>query len=293
MALTFRQLRYFLVLTEELHFSRAAKRLHISQPPLSASLRQLEEELGVQLLERSSKSVTMTAAGEVFQRQVRYLLEHLEGSRSLVQRVAAGASGILRVGFTQAMIFRQLPTALKSLQSMHPGIELQLLEKNSADLVKAVESGQLDVGFIHAMPLPETLSSLTIANEPFLCCLPINHPLANRDTVKVHDLIGEPLVMFTRSLAPHYYDRLVSLFHIADMEPTIRHEVSQWLTIVALVSQGMGVALVPQALTETMFSNIVFRPLANLNVRHQSLCIWLNDSPNPNRDLLIGCLKIN
>ena len=122
MALTFRQLRYFLVLTEELHFSRAAKRLHISQPPLSASLRQLEEELGVRLFERSSKSVTMTAAGEFFQRQVRYLLEQLEGSRGLVQRVAAGASGILRVGFTQAMIFRQLPTALKALQSMHPGI---------------------------------------------------------------------------------------------------------------------------------------------------------------------------
>jgi len=293
MAMTFRQLRYFLVLTEELHFSRAAERLHISQPPLSASLRQLEEELGARLFERSSKSVTMTAAGEVFQRQVRYLLEQLEGSRDLVQRVAAGASGILRIGFTQAMIFRQLPTALKTLQTMHPGIELQLLEKNSADLVKAVESGHLDVGFIHAMPLPETLSSLSIANEPFLCCLPINHPLANRDTVTVYDLIGEPMVMFTRSLAPHYYDRLISIFHIADLEPTIRHEVSQWLTIVALVAQGMGVALVPQALAETMFSNIVFRPLANLNVRHQSLCIWSSDTPNPNRDLLIGSLKVN
>lgn len=293
MALTFRQLRYFLVLTEELHFGRAAKRLHISQPPLSASLRQLEEELGVQLFDRNSKSVTMTAAGEVFQRQVRHLLEQLDGSRNLVQRVAAGASGILRVGFTQAMIFRQLPAALKRLQSMHPGIELQLLERNSADLVDAVESGQLDVGFIHSMPLPETLSSLTIANEPFLCCLPVNHPLANRDTVKIHDLIGEPLIMFTRSLAPHYYDRLVSLFHITDLEPNIKHEVSQWLTIVALVSQGMGVALVPQALAETMFSNIVFRPLANLNVRHQSLCIWPSDTQNPNCNLLIGCIKAN
>ncbi|GHE22781.1 LysR family transcriptional regulator [Halomonas urumqiensis] len=291
MAITFRQLRYFLVLTEELHFGHAAKRLHISQPPLSASLRQLEEELGVQLLERSSKHVALTSAGEAFQRQARRMLEQLTESRTLVRRIAASASGLVRVGFTPAMLFRQLPTALKALQASHPGIDIQLMERNSAEQIAAIEAGQLEIGFIHSIPLPETLSAITIADEPFLCCLPRYHPLSSRDALSISDLVGEPLVMFNRKLAPHYYDRIVSLFHIADQTPSIKHEVSHWLTIVALIAHGMGVALVPQALAGSMFTNVVFLPLADMDVRHQSQCIWLTEASNANRDLLIDSVR--
>ncbi|XKE47307.1 LysR family transcriptional regulator [Halomonas organivorans] len=291
MALTFRQLRYFLVLAEELHFGRAAKRLHISQPPLSASLRQLEEELEVRLLDRNSKRVALTPAGDVFRRQARRLLEQLADSQELVKRIDASASGLVRVGFTPAMIFRQLPEALNELQARHPGIEVQLVERNSADQVEAVAQEQLDIGFIHSMPLPPSLASLTIADEPFLCCLPAHHRLASRDSVAIHDLIGEPVVMFGRELAPHYYDRIVSLFRLADVEPRIHHEVSHWLTIVALVAHGMGVALVPRSLAASGFSSVAFLPLTDTETRHQSHCIWLADSPHESRDLLIDCLR--
>lgn len=291
MALTLRQLRYFLVLAEELHFGRAARRLHISQPPLSASLRQLEEELGVVLLERSSRHVTLTTAGSAFQRQARHLLEQLADTQDLVRRIAGSASGVLRVGFTPAMIFRRLPQALKMLQDSHPGIEVQLLERNSAEQLKAVESGQLDIGFIHSMPLPERISALTIADEAFLCCLPLHHPLASRRSLSIRDLIGEPLVMFNRDLAPHYYDRILSLFRVADLEPTIKHEVSQWLTIVALIAHGMGVSLVPRALAGAMLSSVVFLPLDDMEIRHQSHCIWLAEGEAPNRDLLLDCVR--
>lgn len=291
MALTFRQLRYFLVLAEELHFGRAARRLHISQPPLSASLRQLEEELGVQLLERNSKRVALTGAGEAFQRQARRLLEDLEESRALVQRIAGGASGLLRVGFTPAMLFRGLPQALQALQTAHPGIEIQLLERNSAEQVQALEAGQLEIGFIHAMPLPETLATLTLADEPFLCCLPSHHPLATRASLALRDLSGEPLVMFHRDRSPYYYDRILGLFHVADLRPNITHEVSQWLTIVALIAHGMGIALVPRALANTHFSNVVFLPLNDVTIRHQSHCIWLDGIDDPNRDLLIDTVR--
>lgn len=293
MALTFRQLRYFLVLADELHFGRAAQRLHISQPPLSTSLRQLEEELGVTLLERSSRRVALTAAGEAFQRQVRRLLTDLEDSQTLVQRIAGGASGLLRVGFTPTMLFRRIPKAIQALQAAHPGVEVQLFERNSAGQVEALEMGQLDIGFIHAMPLPDTLSTLCIADEPFLCCLPQHHPLVSRSALKIRDLTGEPLVMFSRNLAPHYYDRILSLFRVTDLEPMIKHEVSQWLTIVTLIAQGMGVALVPSALSNAMFSNVVFLPLADQEIRHRSLCIWPTSAENPNRDLLIDCVKVS
>lgn len=291
MAITFRQLRYFLVLAEELHFGRAAQRLHISQPPLSASLRQLEEELGVRLLERNSRHVAMTAAGQAFYRQSRRVLEQLEDSRELVRRIDSSPSGLLRVGFTPAMLFRQLPDAMTELQARHPGIDVQLIEKNSAEQVEAISLGKLDLGFIHAIPLPATMSSLTIADETFLCCLPTQHPLATRDTLTIRDLVGEPLVMFNRNLAPHYYDRIVSLFHVADAKPTIKHEVSYWLTIVTLISRGMGIALIPEALANPMISSVSFIPMADCHIRHESQCIWLTEVENSRRDLLIDCVR--
>lgn len=287
MALTFRQLRYFLVLAEDLHFGRAAKRLHISQPPLSASLRQLEEELGVKLLERSSKHVALTPAGEVFQREARRLLENLEASQNLVQRIASSASGVVRMGFTPAMIFRHLPAMLRQLEDAHPGIEVQLIERNSAEQLAALQARQLDLAFIHAMPLPDGIASLSIAEDPFLACLPPHHPLASRRSLTLRDLAGEPLIMFSRNLAPHYYDRIISQFHLAGLEPQIRHQVTHWLTIMALVAHGMGVSLVPKALTGARFRQEVFLPIEDAPAHHQSLCIWPRDQPNPSRDLVI------
>lgn len=293
MALTFRQLRYFLVLSEELHFGRASQRLHISQPPLSASLRLLEAELGATLLLRNSKRVILTPAGEAFQRQARRILEQLEESQNLVQRIASSATGLVRFGFTPAMLFRGLPELFKLLQSRYPGIEIQLIERNSADQVEAVMQEQLDIGFIHSMPLPDGIDSVTLTDEPFLCCVPAHHHLAARRRLAVKELANEPVILFGRDLAPRYYDRIISLFHHAGVEPQICHEVSHWLTILALVANGMGVALVPQSLAKSGFSNVSFVTLTDSTTRHQSHCIWRHDTDSHKeiRKLLLNCLK--
>ena len=288
--MTFRQLRYFTVLAEELHFGRAATRLHISQPPLSASLRQLEDELGVQLLERTSKRVAMTRAGEVFYRQACRLLSQLGDTQDLVKRLAESASGLVRIGFTPTMIFRHLPDLLAEFQRRHPGIDIQLIEKNSIDQIEALSLSRLDIGFIHSLPLPSTIASHVIADEEFVCCLPIHHPLSTRSSVTLGDLVSEPLVMFNRSLAPHYYDHIVGLFHVANVEPTIRHEVSHWLTIIALIAHGVGISLVPRSLANSGFARVAFVPLAQADARHQSRCIWLADSADMRRDLLLDCV---
>lgn len=291
MAPTFRQLRYFSVLSEELHFGRAAQRLHISQPPLSASLRQLESELGVQLLERSSKRVALTPAGEAFQYQARRMLAQLEDSQELVKRIAASASGLVRVGFTPAMLFRGLPDAITRLRRRYPGVDIQMIERNSAQQVEAVVEEKLDVGFIHSMPLPEGIESLVLSEESFLCCLPAHHALAAQRAVAIKALANEPIILFGRELAPHYYDRIVSLFHHEDVDPNICHEVSHWLTILALVANDMGVALVPQSLAKAGFSNVRFLALEDETTRHQSHCIWRGDTLHESRDLLLKCLK--
>lgn len=293
MALTFRQLRYFLVLSEELHFGRAAQRLHISQPPLSASLRQLEEELKVKLLLRNSKRVTLTPAGEAFQRQARRILEQLEDSQTLVQRIASSATGLVRVGFRPAMLFLGLPELLNRLQSRYPGIEIQLNERSSADQVEAVMQEKLDIGFINSMPLPEGIESVIFSEESFLCCVPAHHRLAGQRELAVKELANEPIILFGRDLAPHYYDRIISLFHHADVKPHICHEVSHWLTILAMVANAMGVALVPQSLAKAGFSNVIFLPLTDSTTRHQSLCIWRGDAETHEEihQLLLNCLK--
>ncbi|MGP8291438.1 LysR family transcriptional regulator [Vreelandella zhanjiangensis] len=291
MALTFRQLSYFLVLSEELHFGRAAQRLHISQPPLSASLRQLEGELGAKLLERSSKRVALTPAGEAFQHQARRILGQLKDSQELVQRIAASASGLVRVGFTPAMLFRGMPEVITTLKTRYPGIDIQLIERNSAQQVDAVAEEKLDIGFIHSMPLPEGIESLMLSDESFVCCLPAHHPLAAQRTIAIKALANEPIILFGRELAPHYYDRIISLFHHEDVDPHICHEVSHWLTILALVANAMGVALIPQSLAKAGFANVRFLPLEDATTSHQSHCIWRSDMLHESRDLLLKCLK--
>ncbi|MCC5810159.1 MAG: LysR family transcriptional regulator [Ectothiorhodospiraceae bacterium] len=291
MALTFRQLRYFLVLSEELHFGRAAKRLHISQPPLSASLKQLEDDLGARLLDRSGKQVVLTPAGELFRQQAGRLLNQLGDARDMVRRLGEASAGRLRVGFTPTMLFRKLPDMLAAFRQQYPDVELQLIEHNSAGQLEALALGRIDVGFIHALPLPDSVASLTIAEEPFVCCLPSGHTLAARERIALEELADAPLVMFSRSLAAHYHDRIMSLFRMVGAEPLVRHEVSQWLTIVAMVANGMGVALVPRALVNAGLSGVVFLPLANADIRHRSCCIWQLATGSPLRDALLDCVR--
>lgn len=287
MAITVRQIRYFLVLSDELHFGRAAARLHVSQPPLSASLKQLEEELGVRLLERSSKRVTLTRAGELFRRQARRVLTQLDDSIDLVRRIEKGATGLLRVGFTPAMLFRQVPEVLERFKQDFPGIELQLVEQNSLQQVEAVASGQLDVGFVHAIPFPEEVHHTIISDEPFLGCLPRFHERAGESGISLAELAEEPLIMFHRALAPYYYDRIMGLFHFHNLTPRIVHEVSHWLTIVALISRGMGAAVVPESLARAGFADVAFLHLNGVDLRHQSCCVWRAGAVQPNTERLL------
>ena len=282
MAITVRQIRYFLVLSEELHFGRAAERLHVSQPPLSASLKQLEEAVGVRLLERNSKRVELTRAGEVFRRHARQALTHLDDSIDLVRRIEQGATGRLRIGFTPAMLFRQVPEVLDRFKQDYPGIELQLVEQNSLRQIEAVTAGQLDVGFVHAIPFPEALHHLTISDEPFLGCLPRGHSRAADQRIQLSDLAEEPLIMFDRALAPYYYDRIMGLFHVHDLSPHIAHEVSHWLTILALISRGLGAAVVPESLARSGLADVAFLPIADVDLRHQSCCVWRAEELGPN-----------
>ncbi|MBC5768642.1 LysR substrate-binding domain-containing protein [Ramlibacter albus] len=270
----FRHLRYFLAVAEELHFGRAAQRLAISQPPLSQNIRQLEESLGVKLFHRNSKEVRLTAAGREFVPRARALLEQAGDAARHAREVDKGFAGRLRIGLVSSMLYRGLPKLLRDFQAKHPQLRLVLRELNSQGQVVELVHGQLDIGFVHTQRLPPSISRVLFASEPFLCCLPEGHALANARKVAVAKLEGEPLVMFSREASPDYYERVLAICSDAGFYPEVRHEVRHWLSVVSLVAQGLGVALVPQALKDSAIPGAVFVPLDKVTARSEVFCAW-------------------
>jgi DNA-binding transcriptional LysR family regulator len=290
-AMELRHLRYFVAVADEPHFGRAARRLGMSQPPLSLTVRQLEEELGVKLLDRTNKRVSLTPAGVVLHTEAQHVLAQAEQAGQLARKIGAGRVGHLRVGFTGSMLYRGLPAILAAFQARHPGVEVVLKECNSAEQVDALQHARLDVGFIHGVRSVEGLDGLEFVAEPFMCCLPVGHRLARAPRVALARLRAEPFVLFSRDVSPRYYDLVLTVCEQAGFTPSVRHEVRHWLTVVALVAQRMGVALVPAALATSRMPGVRFVHLGDASARSVTSCVWPKDRSVPGLRGFIECVR--
>jgi DNA-binding transcriptional LysR family regulator len=270
----FRHLRYFLVLAEELHFGRAAQRLAISQPPLSTNIQQLEASVGAKLFTRNSKAVQLTEAGRAFVPQARALLDQAQQAARHARDVADGLAGSLQVGFVGTMLYRGLPVLLKRFQVQHPRLRLTLRELSSSDQLIELAQDRLDLGFVHTTRVPPALSQILVASQPFVACLPASHALARKRSLPLAALQGEPFACVSRAVSADYHERIVSLCQDAGFTPEIRYELRHWLSVVSLVSQGLGVALVPQALRQSALPGTAFVPLAGATVPYDTYCLW-------------------
>lgn len=268
-----RLLRYFIAVAEERHFSRAAQRLHMSQPPLSYAIRQLEELLGVRLFERSSRHVEPTEAGKVFYQEALSLLRQADHVKTLVQRIDAGLRGRLRIGFVGSMLYRGLPQWLGELRRALPDVEQVLTEQNSHEQMESVRRGELDLGFVHQNPVPAEVRARPLMAEPFVVCLPQSHPLADSARLHLAQLEHEEFVFFAQSASPTYYQTVLSLCAQAGFVPAIRHEVRHWLIVASLVSQGMGVSIVPACLARSGLAGTRFIDFDH-EARSVSMLIW-------------------
>lgn len=283
-----RHLRYFSVLADELHFGRAAQRLAISQPPLSVAIRQLEDSIGARLFERNSKEVRLTSAGLALRESARHLLRQADEIALEARHVAAGLAGRLRIGFVGSMLYRGLPPALKAFQARYPGVHTSLWELNSGEQVAELLHDRLDVGFVHTHRIPSVLSQRLLVSEPFVCCLPAKHRLARRPSVAASDLKDDPFVLFSRAASPDYHERILSICAEAGFYPEVRHEVRHWLAVVSLVSQGLGVALVPEAMRRSALKGASFVPLDKDTTKSDALAVW---RPGPRNLLVDGLLE--
>lgn len=286
-----RQLQYFVVLAEELHFSRAAKRLCISQPPLSIAIKQLEGTLDAQLFERNSRGVRLTHAGQHLLAQARDILERTRRAAVDTRAVAQGMAGSLRLGFVGSSMYRGLPEALERMRAQYPDVRVDLHELNSIDQIAALQSGKIDVGLMHTMAPPLGMSAQAMVSEPFIACLSATHPLAEHKRIAVAQLANERLILFSEAVSPDYFRVIRSMCQKAGFDPELRHEVRHWLSVLSLVGAGQGVSLVPACLQRAGMQGLAFKPIAGKTPLSVLQAMWRPSPAHPLVPILLGHLQ--
>lgn len=257
-----RQIRYFVAVAEELHFRRAAARLHISQPPLSHHIGQLEQELGCRLLNRTRRRVELTPAGQTFLRDARALLHELDGAIETARRIASGQTGRLRISFVGSALLSIVPSAIQRFRAVRPDVEIELRERSTVDQLRAVTGGTVDVGLIRPPIEPsDQLRAQHVMREQTVAVLPVDHPLTALRRVPLRRLASEPLVLFPRVQAPGFHDLLISSLATTGGQPRIVQYAPEMLTIVGLVAAGLGVSLAPASVARLALDGVTYRPL--------------------------------
>jgi DNA-binding transcriptional LysR family regulator len=256
-----RHLRSFVAVAEELSFSRAAERLHISQPPLSQHIKALESEMGVQLLARTRREVRLTDAGAVFLRESRLLLDQLRAAVNATVRTANSDVGALRIGVATAALFSVLPMFLTLMRETFPHVEMSVNDMQSQDQVAAVAQGLLDLGIVHVRPDRMKLNHAPLFSEALVAVVPDHHWLASKPDFRLADMAGEAMVGLSREHGPAVFDAIVACCHAAGFNPDIRHTARNPLTIFQMVRLGFGVSLVPRAYAQGAFPGVRFREL--------------------------------
>ncbi|WP_420347218.1 LysR family transcriptional regulator [Pelagibius sp.] len=257
-----RALQSFVVLSETLNFHAAAERLHVTQPALTTRVQRLERDLGLLLFERSRRAVALTPEGARLLPQVRRLLREAAETEKLARAIAAGATGSLRIGYTPVSFFSYPPDLIRAFSRRHPEVGLQLFEMLSHDVEEALLRRDLDLGFLHPPLVNPGLTSQRLRAEPFIAVLPKDHALAARKRLRLADLALEDFIMVRREIGPAIYDQMIAHCRDAGFAPRIREEASTSLSVVALVSAGLGVGLVIEPMARLRRPGVCYRPLA-------------------------------
>lgn len=270
-----RHLRYFIAVAEELHFGRAAERLGISQPPLSQQIQALEEEIGARLFERTNRRVELTDAGRLFLDESRQVLAQVDKAVLLARRAHLGELGELKIGFTSSAPFTStIPSSIHAFRKAYPDVHLDLQEMSSRQVLKALLEESLQVGVIRPLALPDAVHWVELFREPLVAVLRADHPLAagSEDGLAIAALAEEPFVFFPRSYGTGLYDQVIALTRQAGFSPRIAQEASEAMTIIGLVSAGLGVSILPASFRRTRVDGVVYRTLSDPEA---TTAVWL------------------
>ncbi len=285
MNIELRQLRYFVAVAEEMHFGRAALRLHMTQPPLSQTIQALEASLGTPLFYRTQRSVSLTPAGLALLPEARRILLQAEGLSDIAHRAASGESGRLSLAFVSTADYSVLPPFLREFREHYPQVQIDLREATSDVQLEELLQGRIDAGLL-IPPLPDKakteLEYVSVLSEPLILAAPKGiKALRGKSTVSLKTLTDMPLIIFPRRIAPAFHDAILACFHDAGLTPRIGQEAIQMQTIVGLVSAGMGIALVPQSVSNLNRPGVEYKPLTGKTPLVETGLAWRRDNASP------------
>lgn len=282
------QLRSFVAVATELNFRRAAERLNMTQPPLTRQIQLLEHQLGVRLLNRTNRSVQLTAAGRAFYIEAQSLLERAHSAVLAARKIAQGDVGAVTIGHVASAAYAPLPHVVADLHGSHSDIHITLRELPSFEQLQALRTRQIDLGIVRSTLGQKDFESRPLLREPFVLATPAGHPLAGRSEITLQALHQQPFIAYSFTGWQPFYEMLAGMFRTAQVEPHYVQAVGSTLTMLALVNAGLGVALVPQSASQLHFEHTVYRPIAlEEGIRSELHLIWRNDNDNPALPLIL------
>ncbi|MEM0940855.1 MAG: LysR family transcriptional regulator [Bacteroidota bacterium] len=276
-----RHLHYFLILSEELHYRKAADRLFISQPGLSKQIKYLEDLLAVRLLDRNKRNVSLTPAGEYLSNQIKQLDKKVDEMVHGTRLIDSGLKGNLRIGYIGSAMQNIIPELLKSIDRDFPDIQFGLYEMGNSAQVEKLLHHSIDLGFVRMDHLPKSLKAITVYEDTFSVVLPENHPIAD---VKLDDLSRmkeEKFILFESSYSQSYYLKVMQIFADAGFTPKVAHHTIHANSIFRLVENGFGIAIIPTSLKLGYDLKVKFAELSSIAQRASIVAVWNPDNTNP------------
>lgn len=276
-----RQLRYFVTLAEKRHFGQAAEALHIAQPALSQSIRQLENGLQVELLDRSTRPIRLTSAGRTLLREGRALLSQFTRAEMLAKQEGATDGGRLIIGVTGTAALEFAVPALRAFGRRRPDVQVSLREMSSPQQLGALDTGEIHIGFVRPPVADEKISIRLVHTDPLYLALPSDHPKAQSERIRLVEMSGTAFVIFERDEAPGFHDLMLHVCRAAGYVPTMIQEAQQMTTMLSLVGGGFGCALVPRSARRMNIPGVAYRPLLDYSPTAELYAAWLPDKQAP------------
>ncbi|MCX2684544.1 LysR family transcriptional regulator [Pseudomonas sp. DCB_AW] len=287
-----RHLWLFLAVAEEKNFGRAAKRLGMTQPPLTEQIQILEQALKVKLFDRSRRGAALTPVGAAILPAVRKFADQLERLELAVEEAVAGHQGMVTIGAISSAMFDVLPEVIERFKQDHPQVTVSVREIDSVEAVPSLKAGDIDLAFARLDgDLGKGIEWRPLTEEQLMVALPVDHPLANHSEIALASLASEPLVMFARKVSPLYFDNLIATCRANGFSPRVLHEVRSVASQIAFVSCGQGIALVPAAMKKLAPANVVIRPLAQQVSVVTTTYAWNAERANPLVQALVNQLS--
>jgi DNA-binding transcriptional LysR family regulator len=283
-----RHLRYFVTVARERNFTRSAELLHVTQPPLSRQIQQLEDDLGAKLFERESRPVTLTPAGRLLYEHAVQVLDRVEEMRAMMKRFVKAEHQSFVIGFVASTLYGSLPEVIRHFRTAAPEVDVRLVEMTTLEQIAALKEGRIDVGFGRLRFDDPAITRTIVRDEALVAALPVDHRLAARHTqVSLGELVSERLILYPRSPRPSYADQVLSVFRDHGLTPQVTHEVRELQTAVGLVASDAGVCIVPESVQRLRRDDVVYMPLTEQDARSPIIISHRASDRSPNLGKLL------